>query len=89
MGAPACGTLLDLWHNQTKPSRNAYSAFFRHLAYTDGTTGVFVLTGIPTGTRVGVKGRAVRTDGDGRIMPRRRWLFEGVSSGCCFPDALT
>ena len=57
------GTLLDLWAYQGKASRKAYPAFFRHLAYADGTTGIHVLSGIPAGTRVGAKGRAVRPDG--------------------------
>jgi len=57
------GTLVDLWLNQTKPSRKAYPSKFRHLTYADGTTGLHVLTGIPAGTRVAVKGRVVRPDG--------------------------
>ncbi len=59
----AAGTLLDLWVYQGKHSRKAYPAFFRHLVYADGTSGVFVLSGIPAGTRLGVKGRVVRPDG--------------------------
>jgi len=57
------GTLIDLWLNQTKPSRKAYPSKFRHLVYADGTTGLHVLSGIPAGTRVAVKGRVVRPDG--------------------------
>ena len=57
------GTLVDLWLNQTKPSRKAYPSKFRHLVYADGTTGLHVLSGIPAGTRVAVKGRVVRPDG--------------------------
>ena len=57
------GTLIDLWLNQGKASRKAYPSRFRHHVYADGTTGLHVLTGIPVGTRVAVKGRAVRPDG--------------------------
>jgi len=57
------GTLIDLWLNQTKASRKAYPSKFRHLVYADGTTGLHVLTGIPAGTKVAVKGRVVRPDG--------------------------
>jgi len=57
------GTLIDLWLNQTKASRKAYPSKFRHLVYADGTTGLHVLSGIPAGTRVAVKGRVVRPDG--------------------------
>ena len=57
------GTLVDLWLIQTKPSRKAYPSKFRHLVYADGTTGLHVLSGIPAGTRVAVKGRVVRPDG--------------------------
>ena len=57
------GTLIDLWHNQGKASRKAYPSGFRHLVYADGTTGLHVLTGIPAGTKVAVKGRVVRPDG--------------------------
>ncbi len=57
------GTLADLWLNQTKPSRKAYPSKFNHLVYADGTTGLHVLSGIPAGTRVAVKGRVVRPDG--------------------------
>jgi len=57
------GTLTNLWLNQTKASRKAYPSKFRHLVYADGTTGLHVLTGIPSGTRVAVKGRVVRPDG--------------------------
>ena len=57
------GTLIDLWHNQGKASRKAYPSGFRHLVYADGTTGLHVLSGIPAGTRVAVKGRVVRPDG--------------------------
>jgi hypothetical protein len=51
LGALPSGTLLDLWVYQGKASHKTYPAFFRYLAYTDGTTGLFVLTGIPAGTR--------------------------------------
>ena len=34
-----------------------------HLVYADGTTGLHVLSGIPSGTRVAVKARVVRPDG--------------------------
>ena len=57
------GTLVDLWLNQTKASRKAYPSKFNHLAYADGTTGLHVLSGIPAGMRVAVKGRVVRPDG--------------------------
>jgi len=57
------GTLIDLWLNQTKASRKAYPSGFRHLVYADGTTGLHILTGIPAGNRVAVKGRVVRPDG--------------------------
>jgi hypothetical protein len=57
------GTLIDLWLNQTKASRKAYPSKFRHLVYADGTTGLHILSGIPAGTRVAVKGRVVRPDG--------------------------
>jgi hypothetical protein len=57
------GTLVDLWLNQTKASRKAYPSKFNHLTYADGTTGLHVLSGIPAGTRVAVKGRVVRPDG--------------------------
>jgi hypothetical protein len=57
------GTLVDLWVNQTKASRKAYPSGFRHLVYADGTTGLHVLSGIPAGTKVAVKGRVVRPDG--------------------------
>jgi len=57
------GTLIDLWLNQTKASRKAYPFKFNHLTYADGTTGLHVLTGIPSGTRVAVKGRTIRPDG--------------------------
>ena len=57
------GTLIDLWLLLTKPSRKAYSYKFRHLAFVDGTTGRYVLSVIPAGTRVGVKGRVLRPDG--------------------------
>ena len=57
------GTLVDLWLNQGKASRKAYPSKFNHLVYTDGTTGLHVLSGIPAGTRVAVKARVVRLDG--------------------------
>jgi hypothetical protein len=57
------GTLMDLWQQRTKPSRKIYPAKYRHLVYTDGTTGLLEITGIPTGTRIAVKGRVVRQDG--------------------------
>ena len=59
----APGSLADLWQIQIKASRKAYPYKFRHLAFVDGTAGLFVLTGIPAGTRVGVKGRTLRPDG--------------------------
>ena len=57
------GTLVDLWLCQGKASRKAYPSKFNHLIYADGTTGLHVLSGIPTGTRVAVKARVVRPDG--------------------------
>ena len=57
------GTWIDLWLLQTKASRKAYPSRFRHLVYADGATGLHVLTGIPAGTKVAVKGRVVRPDG--------------------------
>jgi len=62
-GPLPAGTLIDLWLNQGKVSRKAYPSKFRHLVYADGTTGLHVLSGIPAGTRVAVKGRVVRPDG--------------------------
>ena len=57
------GILIDLWLNQGKASRKAYPSKFNHLVYEDGTTGLFVLSDIPAGTRVAVKARVVRPDG--------------------------
>jgi len=57
------GTLVNLWHLQTKASRKAYPYKFRHLVFADGSTGLFVIKGIPPGTRIGVKARTVRPDG--------------------------
>jgi len=59
----APGSLADLWQIQIKASRKAYPYKFRHLVFADGTSGLYVLTGIPAGTRVGVKGRTLRPDG--------------------------
>lgn len=57
------GILMDLWHLETKASRKVYPYKFRHLAFVDGTAGVYEFTGIRSGLRVGVKGRVVRADG--------------------------
>jgi len=57
------GTLVDLWLNQTKASRKAYPSKFKHLVYSDGTTGLHILTGIPAGAKVAVKARTLRPDG--------------------------
>lgn len=57
------GTIVDLWLNQGKASRKAYPSKFNHLIYADGITGLHVLSGIPSGTRVAVKARVVRPDG--------------------------
>jgi hypothetical protein len=57
------GTLIDLWLNQGKASRKAYPSKFNHLIYADGTTGLHVLSGITSGTRVAVKARVIRPDG--------------------------
>ena len=67
-GSPPARPLLEenlqfLWLRQTKASRKAYPSGFRHLVYSDGTTGLHILTGIPAGTRVAVKARVVRPDG--------------------------
>ncbi len=57
------GTLMNLWQQQTRPSRKIYPAKFRHLAYVDGTIGIYEITGVTAGTRIGVKGRVIRVDG--------------------------